>query len=180
MGHTTRYDRPGGIRRTKLAVLTGLLGLLAAGGLAAWVILAVLTGSALAQTPGHWGLAQGVVVAQQATAPVVSDADVKAAWDAARAVYGADGLKSVATWGAIIFLLTQLLKWPRLGAVQKRIPERWRSFLPLVLAVAGGSIEAYLAGTPWVLAIGEALVGGGTAIALWEQGKGLIWGRAAG
>jgi hypothetical protein len=181
-----RCDRDGGHlpgRRMFWGAVFTAIGGPAAGLLAWWLLcvaLVVGAGVAFGQAP----LPGGLVLAQQAAAPVVEVAQARevTAEDVLQGAQTLAGLMrngggTVAILGAAVLLLMQLLKWPRLNPLWERVPQEWRSFAPLVLGAVGGICEAVLAGTPWGIAVVQGLTGGGLALALYEQGRGLLYKR---
>lgn len=67
---------------------------------------------------------------------------------------------------AVILLLARAAKAPSLGSPFARVPVRWRPHVVLALGVLSGVLDAVVAGTPWLTAIGTGLLSAAVAIAM--------------
>lgn len=71
---------------------------------------------------------------------------------------------TIATVGAAIMLLVELLRSPRFGRLVELIPKRWRIAVPVVLGGIAGILSSVAGGVSWQEAMYIGLFAGPTAV----------------
>lgn len=135
----------------------------------AMVALAVGVGAAAVITP--WWLLAGEPPPVAAT-PGELLHQIGTAVDAARAG------SWIAAAGAIIMVLTNVLKLKALGGLVKQIPARWRIAIPIILGGAAGILASIAGGMPATEAVIIGLFSGPTAVFAHEAVIEAVLGRS--
>jgi len=115
-------------------------------------------------------LAPLLALAQAATPDL--GADVTGVIDAVRAG------QAIAIAGAVVMLLTNLLKHPLTGGLVKKIPARWRFAIPVVLGGVAGILSSVAGGVGWQEAVMIGLFTGPVAVFQHETVVEAILGRS--